>query len=146
MHFWFPFTIDKIQRQADWDLYCISLKTRRITKGDSPAGNSVSSYMCGRYLVSESERFQSCASNVLNGVAGNIGEREELWRERAGQQGIEGEKTGRGKLFFFPSLTPIRFKSSPPSENVPLVLRTLWLGKKECPTRVRRHRVACGAG
>ena len=56
----------------------------------SPAGNSVSSYMCGYYLVSESESFQGCASNV---------------RERASQQGIHGEKRGRG-IFCFGTLPP----------------------------------------
>ena len=68
----------------------------------SPTGNSVSSYMCGYYLVSESESFQGCASNV---------------RKRASQQGIQGEKRGWGKLSFFPlpvSLQPrlIPFMSS----------------------------------
>ena len=56
----------------------------------SPPGNSVSSYMCGYYLVSESESFQGCASNV---------------RERASQQGIQGEKRGRG-IFSFRPLPP----------------------------------------
>ena len=53
----------------------------------SPPGNSVSSYMCGYYLVSESESFQGCASNV---------------RERASQQGIQGGKR-QGQAFFSPS-------------------------------------------
>ena len=60
-------------------------------------------------------------------------EREGLRPERAGQQGIE-----RGPR-------PIPFLSSSAWPKFPLVFRTLWLGKKECPTRVRRHRVACGA-
>ena len=53
-----------------------------------PPGNSVSSYMCGHYLVSESESFQGCASKV---------------RERAAsQQGIQGGKR-QGQAFFSPS-------------------------------------------
>ena len=64
----------------------------------SPAGNSVSSYMCGHFLVSESENFQGCASNV---------------RERPSQQVVQGEKRGRG-IFSFPLSPSTRFPSASP--------------------------------
>ena len=85
----------------------------------SPAGNSVSSYMCGHYLVSKSESFQGCASNM---------------RERASQQGFQGEKIGRGYfLFALSPLTPFPFSLAlfpfcprpPAGQNLPLVLHTL---------------------
>ena len=64
----------------------------------SPAGNSVSSYMCGHYFVSESESFQGCASNV---------------RERASQQGIQGGKR-QGQAFFPPLTIPFMSSSAWP--------------------------------
>ena len=110
-----------------------------------PAGNSVS-YMCGHYLVSESKSFQDCASNILNGIAGNIGEREELRWQRVGQHGINGDKR-EGKSFLLPpppfpfSLALYPLCLHPPGQNVARVAR-----KARVPTHIRRHKVACGAG
>ena len=72
----------------------------------STTGHSVSSYMCGHYLVSKLESFQGCTSNV---------------RKRASQQGIQGEKRGRGKLSFPPLPSP-RFPSASPYSLYVLVL------------------------
>ena len=74
----------------------------------SPAGNFVSSYMCGHYLVSKSESFQGCASNM---------------RERASQQGFQGEKIGRGYfLFALSPLTPFPFRPRP----IPFMSSSSW--------------------
>ena len=99
-----------------------------------PTGNSVSC-MCGHYLVSKSESFQGCASNILNGIAGNIGEREELRLQRVGQHGIDGDKRG-GEIFSSPPLP--RFPSASPYTLYVLIhsAKTFlaFLGKKSAHT------------
>ena len=76
-----------------------------------PTGNSVS-YICGHYLVFESESFQGCASSILNEIAGNIGEREELRWQRVGQHGIDGHKR-EGKSFLLPPPPPVSLQPRP---------------------------------
>ena len=106
----------------------------------SPASNSVSSYMCGYYLVSESESFQGCASNV---------------RERVSQQGIQGEKRVRG-IFSFRPLPPHPVSLQP--RPIPFLSSSAWRSKcssrssysltwkERVPHTCKKTQIACGAG
>ena len=84
-----------------------------------------------------------CESNVLNGIAGNIGEREGLMWERGGNKESRGRKEGITFFSLSPSPSP-RFPSASRysfGQNVSPFAR-----KERVPTHIRRHRVSCGAG